>query len=192
MATGRMTLKLYFNHKRRLAEIWTGKLELTENDLFTPPSVQLVHSIQDAFGEAGVRDSDIWPKTIEYLTSPSLKYVPHIKVRSMLYAALARKAAAGRKRPPDQGMVNDIEIVSVLLPYCDAMFIDKECHSYLSERPLSEKIDYGTKVFSLNNKAEFLEYLKELEKRASREHLKKVAEVYGVTWREPYTTLYGK
>ena len=192
MAFGRVTLQIYLNYLKRFAEISAGYIEPTVNDILPPPSVILIHSIHDALRKAGVQNSDIWRKTVEYLTSPSLKNVPFIKISSMLYASLARKAAAGRKKPPTQGLANDIAFISVLLPYCDAMFIDKECHSYLKEKPLSDAIDYGTKVFSLNNKEEFLEYLDEIEMKASREHLEKVNEVYGETWRTPYTTLYKK
>lgn len=108
---GEVTLQLYFNS--------------------SPFSVILIHSIHDTFRKAGIQDSEICPKTIEYLTSPSLKNVPFIKISSMLYASLARQVNLGRKEPPDRGMANDIEIISVLSPYCDAMFIDKKCHGYL-------------------------------------------------------------
>ena len=137
-----------------------------------------------------MKEANVLIKTVEYLLSPLLKDVPFIKISSMLYAALARKAAAGRKKPPNQGMTNDIEIISVLLPYCDAMFIDNEGHTYLKEKPLCEAIDYGTDIFSQNTKDEFLKYLDNIELNASKEHLNKVNEVYGSTWREPYTTLY--
>ena len=53
----------------------------------------MIHEIQDVFKEVGILDSDIRQKTVEeYLTSPSLKYVPFIRISSMLWAALARKA----------------------------------------------------------------------------------------------------
>ena len=87
-------------------------------------------------------------------------------------------------------MANDIEIISVLLPYCDAMFIDKECHSYLKENLSCDSIDYGMKVFSLESKEKFLEYLNGIETKTSKEHLNKINEVYGERWRAPYTTLY--
>jgi len=191
MTFGRTTLEIYLRYSRKFAGISTECTELTVNDIFPPPSVSLIHSIHSAFRKAGIDDSDIWPKTIEYLTSPFLKNVPFIKISSMLYAALARKAAADRKmKPPNQGMVNDIEMISVLLPYCDAMFIDNECHTYLKEQPLRDAIYYGTKVFSQNSREQFLNYLDEIELRASREHIDKVKEVYGKSWPEPYTTLY--
>jgi hypothetical protein len=87
-------------------------------------------------------------------------------------------------------MMSDIRIISVLLPYCDAMFIDNECRGLLCEEPLSGALDYGTTLFSTNNKERFLNYLDDIKSRASPEHLDKVKEVYGEDWEKPYTTLY--
>jgi len=192
-AFGRITLQIYLNYLKRFEEISTGRVKFSVNDVFAPPSVNFIRSIHNVFRQAGVRDSDIWTKTIEYLTSPSIKNIPFIKISSMLWSALARKAATGgKKEPPNQGMVNDVEFISVLLPYCDAIFIDKECHNYLKEVPLCNSINYGTKVFSLNNKEKFLEYLSEIEFKTSKKHLDKVDEVYGKNWREPYIMLYNE
>lgn len=192
MSFGRVTLGMYWNDLKRFAGISSGRVALTVNDLFPSPSVVLIHSIHNVFRNAGIQECDIWPTTVEYLTSRCVGDVPFVKISSMLYAALARKAAAGQKNPPNQGMVNDIRMVSALLPYCDAMFVDKECHSYLNEQPLSVAIDYGTRVFSLHTKAEFTKYLDEIEVNASKKQLDKVDELYGKDWREPYTTLYRK
>lgn len=191
LSWGNAVLHTYINYINRIYQTYNTNIELTANALFTPPpAFNLIHSIGDAFRENGVQDSDIWHKTVEYLTSTDLKDIPFIKISSMLYAAIARKTAAGKKKPLNQGMADDIKFISVLLPYCDAMFIDKECHSYLKEKPLSESIGYGTKIFSLNNKAEFINYLNEIENTASQKHLTTADELYGKSWREPYKTLY--
>jgi len=193
MTFGRVTLQVYFSHLAKFAEASSGRTKLTINDLLPPSSAILIRSIYEVFRRAGIQDSDIIPKTVEYLTSPSLKNVPFNKISSMLYAALARKAAAGRRKPPNPGLTTDIRIISVLLPYCDAMFVDNECHAYLNERPLSQTIsDYKTKIFSQNTKQKFLEYLDKIESEASAKHLGKAKEVYGETCPEPYTTLYKK
>lgn len=187
---GTITLQLYKEHIERNGEIATGKREFTSKDIFPSSSVKLIHTIHDIFRKAGIKDSDIWFKTIEYFSSPYIKDIPYIKISAMLFAALARKAASGRKKPPNCGMVNDIEIISTLLPYCNAMFIDNECLNYLRESPLCNSINYGTKVFSQNTKDEFLRYLDDIESNASKEHLYAVNEVYGEDWREPYVTIY--
>ena len=193
MDFGRITLQIYFGYFAKLKKVSSSRTKLTTNDLLPPPSVTLIRSIHKVFRRTGIQDSDIIPKTVEYLTSPSLKNVPFNRISSMLYAALARKAAAGRRKPPNVGLATDIRIISVLLPYCDAMFIDNECHAYLNERPLSQTAsDYETEIFSQNTKEELLDYLNKIESEASAKHLKKVKEVYGETGPEPYTTLYEK
>ena len=186
----RTLLKLHFGRQAKLAAILEGKHEPALSDLYPDLSSSLILSVHSAFTRAGVRDSELWPKTLEYLLSDSLRNVPFIRISAMLYAALARRAASGRKRPPDRGMMSDIRIISVLLPYCDAMFIDNECRGLLCEEPLSGALDYGTTLFSTNNKERFLNYLDDIKSRASPEHLDKVKEVYGEDWEKPYTTLY--
>lgn len=194
MAVGKTYLKIYFNYYKNLINI-RDSLSVNTNiimgKLSPPPAVILVDEIQSCLLKFGIDKSKVLEKTIEYLTSPSLKHVPFIKISSMLYAALARKFVSGRKKPPNQGMVNDIEIISSLLPYCDAMFIDNECHEYLTEQPLCDHIKaYNTKLFSLNTKEEFLEYLNEIKLNISQEHLDKIKEVYGSDWTKPYMMLY--
>lgn len=190
MAFGRITLKIYFMDVRKYEEVASGKRVLTMNDMIPSSSVVLIHSIKSILKKEGVGDEEIWPKTIEYLNSPSLANIPFNKISSMLIAALARKTAAGRIKPPNRGMVSDINMISTLLPYCNAMFIDKECHSYLLEEPLKSTLDYDTKIFSLLNKNDFIEYLDSIEQDTSEEHIKKIEEVYGTKWRKPFTDVF--
>ena len=80
MVFGRLTLQIYLNYLKRYTEISLGHIELSANDIFPPPAVIMIHEIQDVFKEVGILDSDIRQKTVEeYLTSPSLKYVPFIR-----------------------------------------------------------------------------------------------------------------
>lgn len=174
----------YLKYFQELEEVQIGRSTITLKHAFPPSSVRLIYVLHKVFKKNGVQESDLWPKTIEYFASSSLMNVPFNKIAAMLYATLARKFASGRKKPPNQGTGNDIEMISVLLPYCDAMFIDKECHNYLEERPLSETLSYGTKIFSLINKKAFLEYLKEIEVNTPNEHFRKIEEVYGRKWLE--------
>jgi hypothetical protein len=94
------------------------------------------------------------------------------------------------KKPPNRGMANDIKMVSVLLPYCDAMFIDKKCHSYIKDSHLCESFNYDARVFSLSTRKEFLDYLNEIETKAPKEIIAAVEEVYGSEWKNPYLSMY--
>ncbi|MDD5556864.1 MAG: hypothetical protein PHN82_06400 [bacterium] len=189
-AFGQVTLQIFRDAVIRRARIQAGQIEMTRNDLYPPYEASVIFTIQDVLKEHGVQPSEIWPKTIEYLTSLYLRDIPFVKISSMLVAAIARKAASGMRKPPNQGMNNDIGVISVLLPYCDAMFIDNQCCSLLKERPLCERIAYNTDIFCQNAKDDFISYLDRIEKSASLGHFTKVKEVYGDNWPKPYHALY--
>ena len=178
----RLLEKLFYNYVGYLQ----GNTKMTFEDI----SQLYIKAIHDAFEKVGIQGEEIWNKTMEYLNSKYIKNIPFIKISAMLFAAIARKAASGKKNPPGQGMSNDINVISVILPYRNAVFIDKECYAYLKEKPLCDEINYGTKIFSLSNKNEFFEYLDSIEKSVSEDHLLLVKQVYGDNWDKPYTSLY--
>jgi len=149
-----------------------------------------IQMIKIRLQRAGVPDTDIWPTILQYLATPSLREIPFQKISAMLWAAVARKAASGRKDPPNRGMSNDVEMLSTLLPYCDAMLIDNECRSYFNEQPLLRELDFGTRLFSENSKQELLDYLDQIRSTATSGHINLLKEVYGENWDAPYTTLY--
>ena len=79
-----------------------------------------------------------------------------------MFAGLARSAGLGKKEPPKS--TSDVQFISSYLPYCDAMFVDKESRKLLKELPRDlpphlKLSEVETKVFSMNQKYEFLEYL---------------------------------
>lgn len=158
----------------------------TVNDLFPPSYVLLMHSVLDQFKAARVPDDELLQKAIEYFRSPLHSLVPFEHISALLYAAIARKAASGRKKPPNRGTMMDVQVLSTLLPFCDVMFIDNECNAYLQEEPLRSRLGFATRTFSLNTKDEFLAYLKSLRDAASTSHLAIVEELYGHSWSKPY------
>ena len=181
----RLLKKLFYNYVSYLQ----GNTKMTFEDI----SKLYIKAIHDAFKEAGIPEGEIWNRTMEYLNSKYIREIPFIKISALFFAAIARKTAnGGKKNPPEPGMANDIDIISVILPYCDAIFIDKKCHAYLKEKPLCDEVNYGTKIFSVNNKDKFLEYLDSIENSATKEHLFWVRQVYGDKWDKPYTELYAE
>ncbi|GAH17703.1 unnamed protein product, partial [marine sediment metagenome] len=146
---GRSTLKAHLNYLEKMKQYQGIVNEESISALINPPPATiLIRTIHRIFKNNGFNSSKIIEKTVEYLHSPYIKDIPIVKIFSMMLATIARKAAAGQKNSPNQGMYNDISIISGLLPYCDAMFIDNTCYNYLNERPLVEEINYDTKVFS--------------------------------------------
>jgi hypothetical protein len=104
---------------------------------------------------------------------------PFVRLQSLMFAAIAMRAAQGQKAPPDEGTTTDIETVAHLLPYCDAMFMDKGCLSLLLDVPKNLRPPETAKVFSLNLKAQFLNYLRSIRDGITAEHVAAIREVYG-------------
>lgn len=190
-AYGSNHLRIYSAYYQRLNEMFSGKREPAVNDMHPPHSVLLINDILRVLRQSGLTEEAIPPKMMEYFSSPSMKDVPFQKISSLMWAAIARQAAhGGRLKLPSRGMGKDITTISTLLPYCDAMFIDKECRNLLSEEPLQSRINYGAKLFSLSNRQEFLDYLDDIKHNASAEHFDLVKGLYGDDFDKPFTTLY--
>jgi hypothetical protein len=87
-------------------------------------------------------------------------------------------------------MKNDILMVSSLLPYCDAMFLDREMHGLLKENDVHSRLRFPTKLFSMANVEELLCYLDSLRQTATSEEVERIRHVYGDEWFKPYPGLY--
>ena len=95
---------------------------------------------------------------------------------------LARQAAAARdkKEEMDSGDQNDIAAISNLLPYCDAIFVDRAWHGRLGENPAKNAIGkFRARVFSSRNIDEFMQFLDGIEAAASKEILNRIEKVFG-------------
>lgn len=129
---------------------------------------------------------------ISYLNSHEFRKLPFNVISSSLWAAIEYQASTdGRKNPPNVGMMSDIEMVSTLLPYCNAILVDNDMRSILNFREVKKNTDiYKTKVFSLSNKNELFSYLKAIKNKASESHYKIIENVYGKDWKQPFFGMY--
>ena len=172
-------------------QIRTGQRERTIEDLWSlmDETFRLLFDLIAVLREAGGDESESLKRTWACLESEAFGDVPFVKISCHLFAALARRAPR-RKNPPKGHPFNDVDMLSAYLPYCDAMFVDREMHGLLDESPLKTALNYGAKVFSLRSKQEFLNHLDQIEKGASAEHMAKVREVYGDGWEKPYVEVF--
>ncbi len=132
-------------------------------------------------------------KTIfQFFNSQDFRDLPFNKISSALWAAIEYQASTGgRVNPPNVGMTNDVEMVSTLLPYCDAILVDRDMHSILNFGPVKKLIEpYGTKILSFSDKAELFRYLQEIKNKASKKHFRLIESVYGKSWSKPYYEMY--
>lgn len=198
-AWGRGTIEIFARYLRQYVQLsakyaaeieragtYTPRLE----DILPPPAAELIFGMLRILESNGLRDVEALAKVGEYFRSPYLLKVPYIRLSSMLYASLARKAGAGRVKPPSKGTFTDVNAIASLLPYCDAIFVDAEMAGHLGDNPLRGEVgNYPVRVFSQRNQGEFLEFLDGIEKETHPHHFKMVKDVYGENWDEPYMSL---
>jgi len=87
---------------------------------------------------------------------------------------MGQKAATGQREPPNRGTINDINIVSSLMPYCDAMLIDNKCRAWLEDIPQRYALDYPTRIYSRSDGDEFIAYVRTIEAEADPTHIEEV------------------
>lgn len=131
-------------------------------------------------------------KVIAYLQSDVPMGLPFNEIYSALWAAIVYQAGTGgRTNAPNIGMVNDIQMVSTLLPYCDAMFVDRDMHSLLNFGAVKKIVEkYDTRIFSLASRDDFFTYLSDIKAIASKKHMKTVQQVYGPDWPTPFLEMF--
>lgn len=177
---GEVVWKAFLVYLESWQEVRSGRRSVGINDL-PGPSVDLFKAVERSVRPEG--DADVSPTSLarsrEFLLGEGVRNVPFVRIRAMLWAALARKVASGQKRVT-RGVVNDFEMISTLLPYCDALFLDRECHALLEEEPLKTELQsFETTLFSVRNGQAFLDYLETLESAASAERFDLVEGLFG-------------
>ena len=130
--------------------------------------------------DGGIRSAEEQEELVKsFLLRNRIADAPFVKLQSLMFAAIAMRAAQGQKEPPNEGTATDIDAVAHLLSYSDAMFMDNGCRSLLLDVPTALRPPETAKVFSLNVKTEFLEYLRSIRDGISAEHVQTIREVYG-------------
>jgi len=192
-AYGQALIKLYAEdcrkRERMAVLIWRGQIPPL-NDVLPSRTENLLMSLQFVFQRAAGKGQSA-AKLLQFFGSGAINEAPFNTIGAAMYASLAMKAAAGQKEVPNQGTVTDINIVSTLLPYCDAMFVDNKCRAILQDIPRDHALPYPCLVFSPNTGEDFLRYLTEIRNSASPEHIAFIEEVYGPDPFEPPKGIYG-
>jgi len=147
---------------------------------------QLQYTFEDAFGKAES------PRAMaEFLRIGVMNDAPFNVIGASLFASLSQKAAAGQKRLPNQGTSNDVDMLSTLLPYCDAMLVDNECRALWHDIPRDYRLPYPCALISPNIADRFLAFLGKIRDSATPEHLKIISEIYGPDPLKPPQSIYG-
>jgi hypothetical protein len=105
----------------------------------------------------------------QFLFSKDFLHTPYILESCKLFAVLrklVRQGAFQNARAAQEklaGVFFDIEAISTFGPYCNSIFVDRAMHDWCSDPDAQVLGQYGTRIFSVKNWTEFVEYLKELE-----------------------------
>ena len=183
-------VQLYNEHLRRFALVSHGLAPIDDDIIDPRMSVMVVLGLLRRLQDEGLELPQAHQKLAEFFNSEPARAAPANDISSLLMAALARKAGAGQKRPPNRGSWNDIMAISAYLPYSDAVFIDDQFAGLLREEPLRSRLDaFQQRVFSNRSREAFLDWLRGIEGQAPPEHVTKVAEVYGDTWLTPFRSV---
>lgn len=174
--------KGYLNELRINAErkmrVFEGNEDLTPKTFGTKLE-GFIATLRRVMRSHSVPDNNVWAEIVRFLQWEGLRDLPCHRISAYMYAALARKAAGNAKDPPNRGMMNDVLAISSYAPYVDAMFVDNECATLLSEGPLNTDLTYKAKIFSLKTRDEFLAYLSVLQAAADAAVIAEAKEVYG-------------
>jgi hypothetical protein len=193
VAYGRGLVQMYAEDCRkreRMAVMMMRGQMPTLEDVLPSRTENLVTNLQFIF-ELEVGKEQGRAKLVEFFNSGAINDAPFNLISAAMYASLAAKAAAGQKEIPNQGTATDINIVSTLLPYCDAMFVDNKCRALLEDIPRDCALPYGCNVFSPNTGGDFIRYLTEIRESVAPSHLKLIEEVYGPDPMKPQSGIYG-
>lgn len=174
-------LKLYSDYKKGLIEMMIGTRALDFTWFLNSPSiVQLAEGILHFFNNRGISDQGKQRERLkEFVYSEYFNNMPSVRISSLLHAAISRQFVYGTRGKPKSGDYYDVLILSHLLPYCDAMFIDNEFRAIAKENPINLEKQYGTYLFSSTTRDDFITYLQELETQMSPGIRGAIAEVYG-------------
>ena len=167
--------------------------QIDVNDIFPPPAMELMEELVNTARENNTPEKDLLPTVFKYLDDANaLLEVPYLKISSIMFAGLSRSASLGEKKPPKSTV--DVQFISSYLPYCDAMFVDIQSARILRELPSDTpkhlRLDeYNTRIFTLNQKEEFLEYLESVVSELPAEQVQVLQDVEGEDFTKPYWSI---
>jgi hypothetical protein len=136
--------------------------------------------LRDIFSRAGIPADEIDETTSRFWKWDGNREQPFGRILAYMFAALAGQVKAGRTKTVSRGFMNDVKAIAAYAPYVDAMLVDNECATLLGLGRPRDELTYRARIFSLNNKEEFLAYLQELDDGTPEEVRHFASMIYGV------------
>lgn len=167
----------FFQRSERAAQ--EGDIMSTIN-LSMSPIVQEFSLLRHLFLKAGAKEENLVERINQFWAWERNSEIPTGRILAYLFAGLAGQVAAGRKRPATASFMNDVNAISAYAPYVDAMFVDKECATILTQGRPAAELNYKARIFSLSNRGDLLTYLAEIEAAATTEVREMANLIYGI------------
>lgn len=167
--------------------------EMDLDDFLPPMSNDIIETLTRIAQTKGLQGNRIPESILKYFGNiDSLLEIPQIRISSVMFAGWAHRAANGKKNPPKS--TADIQFISSYLPYCDALFVDKESAILLREFPKATPpkfrlAEFNARIFSLANKEQFLDYLDQLVADIPTEQMEALKDMEGEDYGKPYWSI---
>jgi hypothetical protein len=159
----------------RDAEAPPGSVE----HLFGTEAMDNVDSARRALIKAGCPVSDSLDTTNHFFMSDAAALIPNNVIRSRLFAHESHMIKHGMKRPHSSAL-SDINRLSTLLPYCDAVLIENHFAAALTERNMLLPPEARRcKVFAVRQLDDFVRYLDTLYSRCPATRIARARYFYG-------------
>lgn len=179
---------------RAMARIVAGEnYEMDLDDFMPPMSNDILEALMRTARSKGLSEQQVAETIVRYFNDiDALLEIPYVRISSVMFAGLAHRAANGQKKPPRS--TADVQFISSYLPYCDALFVDKESASLLKEFPKNTPEylrlkEFPAKIFSLNSKKDFLDYLDELVADIPSDQIEILKDMSGNDYNKPYWSI---
>ncbi len=174
----------------RLIAAMEGVRQYELEDLIpTTRSRELVMTLAEIFRKGGIPEDEALDRVHDFLFSGTLDRVPRLRIQALLWAGMAHQAAkGGTLTPPGRGAMTDVNVISTVLPYCDALLIDNQMRSLLEFGPVRDRLGFDTRVYSPKTLDALIDYLDSIEQEAPEGVVELATRVYGEP--EPYVTIF--
>ncbi|MGY3118901.1 hypothetical protein ACVWXQ_002838 [Bradyrhizobium sp. S3.14.4] len=169
-----------------VAQIKRNEAAMASND---PSSVlqlsfNLINRYQqltDLFIKSGTPRNAAFNEVLKFLDWPENHFQPAHRIFAYLFAALAWRISSGQRTAMKASILNDFNAIATYAPFVDAMFVDRQCASLLTQGRLRSEISYRAKIFSMNDPNAFIGYLDDISEQAPPEIVMLSKDLYGAT-----------
>lgn len=154
-----------------------------------PSEIDVVHSLVRIILQIDPDETDPLSIVERFAPSLELRQTPCIFLHCRIWAKIAELAQSPKgPRKPRASDFYDAKVLAHYAPYCDAMFLDNGFREIAEDGRIDCGGKFGVRLFSENNRDDFVTYLQSIEQSAAGEHFLAYEAVYGRDCRQSEST----